>query len=52
MKIKTYSFVLNIGGIPVWKAMVDGKVIKADFNCKGAADAAIDVYSNKKYKKQ
>jgi len=39
----TDVFVLNYGGQQVWKAIVDGVVIRAEFNCKGAALAAIDV---------
>mgnify|MGYP001594985441 CR=1 FL=1 len=39
----TDVFILNFNGQPVWKVIVDGLVIPAEFNTKGAALAAIDV---------
>jgi len=39
----TEAFILNYAGQPVWKAIVDGKVIPAEFNSQGAARAAISV---------
>jgi hypothetical protein len=36
-------FTINIDGQQVWKAEVDGVLINADFNSKGAALAAIPV---------
>lgn len=39
----TEVFIIRIGGQEVWKAIVDGIVIAADFNSRGAALAAIPV---------
>lgn len=36
-------FCLHIGGQPVWKAIVDGQIVPAEWNCKGAAEAGINV---------
>jgi hypothetical protein len=35
----------------VWQAIVDGKVIAAEFNSKGAAEAAINVEKSRRIKK-
>jgi hypothetical protein len=37
----TEVFTLNYGGQQVWKAVVDGCVVHAEFNSRGAALAAI-----------
>ena len=37
----TEAFTLNYGGEKVWKAIVNGCVIPAEFNSRGAALAAI-----------
>lgn len=37
----TDVFVIRVVDQEVWRAIVDGRMVKADFNCKGAALAAI-----------
>jgi hypothetical protein len=41
--INDQVFILNYAGVPVWKAIVDDRVVPAEFNSKGAALAAIQV---------
>lgn len=45
------AFILNYGGSPVWKAIVDGVVIPAEFKSKGGALAAIPVERARRLKK-
>lgn len=44
-------FTIRIYGQEVWKARVGGKIIPAEFNTKGAAQAAIAVERRRQEKK-
>ena len=41
--MKDQAFSIRVGGEEVWKAVVNEEIVKADFQSKGAAEAAIEV---------
>lgn len=41
--LKNQVFCIRVNGIQVWQVYIDGRIIPADFNSKGAAQAALDV---------
>lgn len=48
----TGPFVIRVNGEPTWQAAIDGEIIPAEFNSRGAALAAIEVEKRRRARKE